>query len=222
MEKSDTSQAVGQFFDGYASDFDAIYGHTGKRSFIGRWVDRQFRGVMMRRFAATLKQTNRAWVQSVLDVGCGSGRYVIAFAKQGKSVVGVDMAEGMLRLAQKAVEEAGLADRVTLVSADYLTAAFDRPFDVACLMGFFDYIENPVAVLEKLGREVTREIYASFPIAGGWLAWQRKVRYRARKCPLWLYRREDVVAIMDRAGFAGRYEIENFERDWYVTIRLRA
>lgn len=222
MNKPDTTQAVGQFFDGYAADFDAIYGHTTQRSAFGRWVDRRFRGVMMRRFDATLQNTNREEVQSVLDVGCGSGRYVIAFAKQGKEVIGVDMAEGMLALAQKGVDEVGLSERVTLMAGDYLTTAFDRKFDVACLMGLFDYIENPVAVFEKLAQEVSGEIYASFPIAGGWLAWQRQVRYRLRRCPLWLYRREDVVAILDAAGFEGRYEIQNFERDWYVTIRLQA
>ena len=220
MSKSETTQAVGQFFDGYAADFDSIYGHTTERSAFGRWVDRRFRGVMMHRFEAALRQTDRADIQSVLDVGCGSGRYVMAFAKQGKTVVGVDMAEGMLKLAQKGVDEMGVSDQVTLVAGDYLATSFDRTFDAACLMGFFDYIENPVSVWQKLAKEVTGEIYASFPIAGGWLAWQRKVRYRLRKCPLWLYTREDVVAILDEAGFAGKYTIENFERDWFVTVRL--
>jgi len=220
MKKSNTTQAVGEFFDGYATDFDAIYGHTTQRSAFGRWVDQRFRGVMMRRFEETLRNTNRDDVASVLDVGCGSGRYVIAFAKQGKSVMGVDMADGMLALAQKGVDAAGVSERVTLRAGDYLATSFDQKYDVACLMGFFDYIEDPVAVLKKLAQEVTGEIYASFPIAGGWLAWQRQVRYRLRQCPLWLYRREDVVAILDAAGFAGDYDIQNFERDWYVTIRL--
>ena len=110
MNKSDTTQAVEKFFDGYASDFDAIYGHTTRRGAFGRWVDRRFRKVMMRRFETTLQHTNRDDIQSVLDVGCGSGRYVFAFAKQGKTVVGVDMSKGMLELAQNAVDEAGLSE----------------------------------------------------------------------------------------------------------------
>ena len=219
MNKSDTTQAVEKFFDGYASDFDAIYGHTTRRGAFGRWVDRRFRKVMMRRFETTLQHTNRDDIQSVLDVGCGSGRYVFAFAKQGKKVVGVDMAKGMLELAQNAVDEAGLSTRVTLCEGDYLNVSLSQKFDAACLMGFFDYIENPVAVLQKLAREVRGEIYASFPIAGGWLARQRQVRYRLRKCPLWLYRKADLEAILAAAGFQGRYEIQHFERDWYVLIR---
>jgi SAM-dependent methyltransferase len=222
MSKPDTGQAVGQFFDGYAANFDAIYGHTTRRGMFGRWADRRFRSVMMRRFEATLQNTDREDVQSVLDVGCGSGRYVIAFAKQGKEVVGVDMAEGMLRLAQEGVDKADFSARVTLMAGDYLATSFERKFDVACLMGFFDYIERPVAVFEKLLQEVRGEIYASFPIAGGWLAWQRQLRYRLHKCPLWLYRREDVEAILAAAGLQGRYEMQNFGRDWYVTIRLQA
>lgn len=220
MSKTNTTQAVGQFFHGYAADFDAIYGHTTRRSAFGRWVDRRFRGVMMRRFEETLRKTNREDIRSVLDVGCGSGRYVMALAKQGKTVVGVDMAEGMLQLAQRGVDEAGLSEKVSLVAGDYLSVSFDQTFDVACLMGFFDYIEDPVAIFKKLAQEVTGEIYASFPIAGGWLAWQRQVRYKLRKCPLWLYRKDDVEAILEQAGFEGRYDIQNFERDWFVTVRL--
>ena len=94
----------------------------------------------MRRFETTLQHTNRDDIQSVLDVGCGSGRYVFAFAKQGKTVVGVDMAKGMLELAQNAVDEAGLSTRVTLCEGDYLNVSLSQKFDAACLMGFFDYI----------------------------------------------------------------------------------
>ena len=60
-------------------------------------------------------------------------------------------------------------------------------------MGFFDYVEEPTLVLQKLARDVTGIVLASFPKAGGLLAWQRKVRYRLRGCPLWLYRRDEVV-----------------------------
>ena len=81
---SSSTRAVGQFFDIYAKNFDAIYGHTGHRSALGRCVDRAFRQVMVRRFEETLRQTEKPAIHSVLDIGCGPGRYTAAFALQGK------------------------------------------------------------------------------------------------------------------------------------------
>jgi len=111
--------------------------------------------------------------------------------------------------------------KVEFVLSGYLEHRFDRRFDAACLMGFFDYIENPLEIFEKLKREVRKEIYASFPKSGGPLAWQRRVRYKLRKCPLWLYSRSDVLGIMERAGFVNNFHILDFGRDWFVKIDLR-
>lgn len=216
---STSTRAVGQFFDIYAKNFDAIYGHTGRRSALGRWVDRTFRQVMMRRFEETLRQTKKQEIHSVLDIGCGPGRYTAAFALQGKDVVGVDIAEEMLKIAQDNIDALNVS--ADLVLDDYLSVHFDRIFDAACLMGFFDYIENPVPILKKLATEVMGEFYASFPKSGGFLAWQRHIRYRLRRCPLWLYSKRDVEDALIASGFTGCYKIRDFGRDWYVVVQMQ-
>lgn len=215
---SSSTRAVGQFFDIYAQNFDAIYGHTGHRSALGRWVDRAFRQVMVRRFEETLRQTKKQAIHSVLDIGCGPGRYTAAFALQGKEVVGIDIAEKMLKIAQTNIDAYNVT--ADLVLGDYLSVHFDRVFDAACLMGFFDYVEKPVPILKKLAAEVTGEFYASFPKSGGFLAWQRHIRYRLRRCPLWLYSKREVEAALIASGFAGCYEIRDFGRDWYVIVQI--
>jgi len=221
MSKRDVTSAVGEFFDGYASDFDAIYGHSTQRNMLGSWIDRNFRRAMMLRFQETLTRTNQPTVKSVLDVGCGPGRYTVAFALQGKEVVGVDLAEGMLTLAHDTIQKAGVESQVKLIAGDYMAIQFDRKFDVACMMGFFDYIANPVPLLQKLATEVTGSLFASFPKAGGILAWQRRVRYRLRDCPLWLYKKQELEKILVESGFANQYEIKDFGREWYVCIRIK-
>ena len=215
---STSTRAVGQFFDIYAANFDAIYGHTGRRSALGRWIDRTFRQVMVHRFEETLRQTEKQAIHSVLDIGCGPGRYTAAFALQKKEVIGVDIAEEMLKIAQDNIHELNVT--ANLILGDYLSVHFDRVFDAACLMGFFDYIEDPVPVLKKLATEVTGEFYASFPKSGGFLAWQRRIRYRLRRCPLWLYSKREVENALIASGFAGRYEIRDFGRDWYVVVQM--
>ncbi len=217
---SSSTQAVGQFFDIYAKNFDALYGHTGHRSTLGRWVDRAFRQVMVRRFEETLRQTEKRAIHSILDIGCGPGRYTTAFALQGKEVVGVDIAEEMLKIARDNIDALNVT--ADLLLDDYLSVRFDRVFDAACLMGFFDYIEDPVPILKKLAAEVTGEFYASFPKSGGFLAWQRRVRYRLRKCPLWLYSKREVEDALIASGFAECYEIRDFGRDWYVVVQMQS
>ncbi len=217
---SSSTRTVGQFFDVYAKNFDAIYGHTEHRGALGRWVDRAFRQVMVRRFEETLRQTEKQAIHSVLDIGCGPGRYTAAFALQEKEVVGIDIAEEMLKIAQDNIDAYNVT--ADLILGDYLSVRFGRVFDAACLMGFFDYIEDPVPVLKKLGTEVTDEFYASFPKSGGFLAWQRHIRYRLRRCPLWLYSKREVEDALIASGFAGCYEIRDFGRDWYVVVHIQS
>ena len=212
---------VQRFFDGYAEDFDSIYGHARARTAFERFVDRRFRASMFLRFQEVLRRTAAPEIGSVLDVGCGSGRYLVELLRQGKEVVGLDIAAHMLDVARGKIRDAGFeADAVPLVHAPYLDYTPGRTFDAAVLMGFFDYIADPLPTLRKLDREITREVYASFPKAGGPLAWQRAIRYRLRSCPLFLYRRADVDSLIERAGWAGRAEVIEWEREFFVCVRI--
>ena len=79
---------------------------------------------------------------TVLEVGCGTGRNLIAVAKRypGAKLFGLDISEAMLTTARAKVASAGLADRITLKQADATN------FDPATLFGhttfdrvFFSY-----------------------------------------------------------------------------------
>lgn len=91
--------------------------------------------------------------EHVLDVGCGGGKQTLAIAAaagpQG-SVVGIDISERMIALAQSRVAEAG-ADNVTLLVGDAQTEAlpadsFDRVVSQFGCMFF----ENPAAAYANL------------------------------------------------------------------------
>lgn len=221
MTKTD-SKKVEIFFHGYARDFDSIYGHTKKRGFLGRLTDRVLRKSMFLRFQEVLKNTADPRIKSVLDVGCGSGRYCLELLNQGKRVIGLDLAEGMLKLAEEAAARSSARQNIAFVHADYLQHDFKEQFDAACLMGFFDYIQDPAAIFKKLKVEVRHEIYASFPRSSGFLAKQRQVRYRLRNCPLYLYSEEDIHKLMESCGFKGRYSLKDLGRDFFIKIQLQA
>ena len=201
-------------------DFDSIYS-VEDQSWPTQVANRLFLRTMVLRFLETLRHSEKEDIRSGLDVGCGPGRYLVEFLRQGKTrVVGLDMADGMLSIASKALTEFDEA-RWALICGDYLETDVGEKFDSACLMGLLDYVEEPIKLFEKLREEVTREIYASFPRRGGLLAWQREVRYRRRRCPLYLYSESDVKSILDAAGMAGQYEMQDFGRDIYVRVVLR-
>ena len=62
---------------------------------------------------------------SVLEIGCGTGRNLIAIARRypGRACFGLDVSAAMLATARSSVERAGLSERVALAQAD--ATAFD-------------------------------------------------------------------------------------------------
>ena len=214
----DLNKDVENFFQGYAENFDAIYGHTKKRNFFQRWIDRRLRRVMRLRFEETLANSVNPDIKSILDIGCGSGRYCVEFLRQGKRVAALDMAEGMLQIARKACASISGEKPIEFIKANYLEYEFREKFDAACLMGLFDYIENPIALFEKLKRDISKEIYASFPKSSGLLAFIRRIRYRLRKCPLFMYTWADIEEIMTKTELLGKYEVVDCERDYFLKI----
>src|SRR4051794_38434863 len=66
---------------------------------------------------------------AILDVGCGTGRHSVELAKRGFKVTGLDLSEGMLKVARRRAEEAGV--EVEFVQRDATDFSFDRSFDAA-------------------------------------------------------------------------------------------
>ncbi|MCX6291586.1 MAG: methyltransferase domain-containing protein [Bacteroidetes bacterium] len=217
MNQTETQQ-VATFFEGYASGFDSIYGHAEKRSGFQKLIDQLFRKTMFLRFRETLKNTANPAIESIIDIGCGPGHYCFEFLKQHKKVTGLDLSEEMLKIARKNIQALSKSD-AQFIKADYLAHPFNQQFDAACLMGFFDYIRNPLDILLKLKKEIRKEIYASFPKSGGILSVQRKIRYKLRNCPLYMYSKSDLNQLMKAAGIQN-FEITDCERDWFVKIKL--
>lgn len=213
-------QDVKKFFHGYAADFDSIYGHSKTRGNFDKLMDKLFRRSMLLRFNETLKETSKSSIQTILDVGCGSGVYCVEFLKQGKTVVGLDLAEGMLDIAKQKTAAFKDSGKISFILSGYMEYEFTQKFDAAVLMGFFDYIKEPVGLIRKLQQDVTKEIYMSFPKKGGLLTWQRKMRYNMRHCPLYFYSKRSLVDILDEAGLKNRYEIRDLGRDFFVKVTL--
>jgi cyclopropane-fatty-acyl-phospholipid synthase len=78
--------------------------------------------------------------ERVLDVGCGWGSFAIhAATHYGVNVLGVTLSEEQVRLGRQMVQEAGVADRVTLRLADYRELAGER-FDAISSIGMVEHV----------------------------------------------------------------------------------
>lgn len=62
--------------------------------------------------------------QDVIDIGCGPGRFVAAFAKTARHVVGTDLSGQMLEYGMQYASELGIAN-TSYVEADFQTADID-------------------------------------------------------------------------------------------------
>jgi 2-polyprenyl-3-methyl-5-hydroxy-6-metoxy-1,4-benzoquinol methylase len=136
------------FFDGYAPKYmnEAFTKNTVKEiDFVVKEL--------------TLKPSN-----SILDIGCGTGRHAVELAKRGYKVTGVDISSGMLAEADKAAEEAGV--KVTWVHADATEFKSRNKFDAAIclcegafgLLGSADHhSEHDLAILHNINAALKAE-----------------------------------------------------------------
>lgn len=213
-------EKVRDHFHDDASRFDAIY--EEKKGVFARFIDNYWRGVVQKRLKLNVEKLKPLAGKKILDVGCGSGRFCIAFAENGaEKVLGVDFARAMIEIADQLATEAGVADR-----CEFRVGAFpdclrddEGPFDACTGNGFFDYIEHPVPIITAM-RELTRgKLIMSFPKAVEWRVPVRRIRFWMKGTPLFLYTEAQVRDILKQSGVTD-FEFIHLDRDYLVVAEV--
>jgi 2-polyprenyl-3-methyl-5-hydroxy-6-metoxy-1,4-benzoquinol methylase len=203
------------FFHEYATGFNSIY--SNRNTLVNRFINGTFRKSMELRYRKTLDGCRPIEGKRVLDLGCGPGHYGIALAQAGAAhVVGIDFAQGMIDLAQQQAQAAGVTSKCTFLAADFCSYEPTAPFDYVVVMGVMDYVRDPKPLVAKVLSMTRDRAFFSFPIAGGLLGWQRKVRYRHR-CPLFLYTQKQVKELFGDFSTA-LAKVEPIARDLFVQV----
>lgn len=210
-------QKVKEHFHADARRFDSIY--EEEKGPVERFIDHVWRGVVRRRLDITVAKLEPLQGKTILDVGCGSGRFCLAFAARGASrVLGVDFASGMIDLAQTLAQRAGVADVCEFRVGAFPEAVPEGPFDASTALGFFDYIEDPVPMLAAMRAKTRSTLVASFPKASEWRVPLRRLRFKMMGVPLFLYSETRVRDALARAGITD-YEWIVLDRDFFVVAR---
>jgi 2-polyprenyl-6-hydroxyphenyl methylase / 3-demethylubiquinone-9 3-methyltransferase len=97
----------------------------------------------------------------IVDVGCGGGILSEAMARQGARVLGVDLAERSLKVAQLHAMEAGI-DNVAYreVAAEALAEEQPGQFDIVTCMEMVEHVPDPAAIVAACAKLVK---------PGGWV-----------------------------------------------------
>jgi ubiquinone/menaquinone biosynthesis C-methylase UbiE len=69
----------------------------------------------------------------VLELACGSGRVLLPLAQEGYELTGVDSSEKMLEIAQRRLQEKGLAGRCQLIKQDMRTLQLGQKYRLAII-----------------------------------------------------------------------------------------
>ena len=156
----------------------------------------------------------------ILDVGTGTGRAALLFARGGARVTGVDASEQMLAIARQRAAEEGL--HATFQRGDAHDLAFaDRSFDVAVSLRVLMHTPHWDRCIAELCRVADRLVIVDYPSARSVALLEstaRRLLHAAgmRTEPYRVFTHRTIVDAFDRRGF----RIRSVHRQFVLPIAL--
>jgi len=90
--------------------------------------------------------------QTILDIACGAGRHVLAFARLGARVTGVDLSDTLVKIARSRIAESGV--KATVRRGDMRVLSYHEKFDGATIwftsLGYFSSVAEDIKVIKGL------------------------------------------------------------------------
>lgn len=125
-------------FAEYSAFYDLLY---GEKDYAGEAA-----------YVLGLLREHGSPLSSLIDLGCGSGKHALQFARQGLRVTGVDRSAAMLREAAGVVGELEAASRPRFVEADVVQFRAPEPADaVVALFHVVSYLTEHAQLETFLG-----------------------------------------------------------------------
>jgi SAM-dependent methyltransferase len=193
-----------------AVEFDKLYARSWEHRI--PYFGRVLREGLERRENGALAYAGDLKGRTVLDLGCGVGRFALRAASLGATVHGYDLSASAIDIARAKAAEAGLSERCRFEAADLARVEFpaaDVWFDLGC----FQYIADVRPILERL-THVPR-FFSELPQSGHWQNLPRLLYRRLLKGnPYYTYTEADI----HRAFAAcGEHAVEKRGLSFWIT-----
>ena len=209
-------EAVERMFNEIARSYDRI------NTLLSFGTDKRWRRMLVEMVA-------EGGAREILDLAAGTGEVTVGLAEAlpESHITAADLSEGMLGVARRKIERAGVGERVDVVVADAEALPFeDEVFDCVTLVFGIRNFSAPVAALGELYRTTKKgakvyimefgtphkgffgwlyRLYQHYvmPFVGGLLSGKwRAYRYLPASINAFS-QRVDVAALMEREGFVG-------------------
>jgi SAM-dependent methyltransferase len=201
------------------------YTHYADPATARAFDERRFGGPIGELVASTqervlVNMVGRIQGRSILDVGTGTGRAALLFARGGAVVTGVDASPQMLAVARRRAAEENARIGFHVMDAQALTFP-DRAFDVAVSLRVLMHARRWRTCVAELCRVAERLVILDYPSARSVALVQSAVRRVAsglgvRTEPYRVFTGREMAAALDRSGF----RIRSVHRQFVLPIAL--
>ena len=188
------NKRVKEYFEDIASDFDSYYespkGLFGK--IINAWLRRS---ALIKRLKISLEASNPTSGKRILDVGGGSGKFVVECAKRGAEVLGIDISRKMIEIAKDFCVKNKVEAELEIGDA---TEELPKGFDVCVALGVFEYFENPKPILRNMFASTNKggKIIFSVPSLFTFQTPLREVLLYYRNVKCYYYTKKKVMSLL--------------------------
>jgi len=86
----------------------------------------------------------------VLDVGCGGGILSESMARAGADVLGIDLSQAVLDVAELHALESKVAVQYRAIAAEHLAEERPAAFDLVTCMEMLEHVPDPAAIIQAL------------------------------------------------------------------------
>jgi len=140
--------------------------------------------------------------QTVIDYGCGPGRYAVEFARlvgeEGK-VIAVDLVEIALQETHRKLEAGGFTNYELVLAHDYDTGIADNTADMVLAIDMFHHVPDSDAFLHEVARIAKPDALLIF--SGGHML-RRHLRIKVERPGIWqlVEERKEFISYRIRDG----------------------
>ncbi|MEI6896984.1 MAG: bifunctional 2-polyprenyl-6-hydroxyphenol methylase/3-demethylubiquinol 3-O-methyltransferase UbiG [Psychromonas sp.] len=88
------------------------------------------------------------FAKNIVDIGCGGGILAESMARQGASVIGIDMAHASLQIARLHALETSTQIEYQKITAEEFASQHINHFDVVTCMEMLEHVPDPAAIIK--------------------------------------------------------------------------